>query len=336
MPNASEHVESGLVLAWIMDGDLAALDEVSDLYAAFAEGSDSSSLKGGLAGLRAAAALLRGHADVALAEAERAIGFFAGADPNALWFPPWLTAALACAELGRTGAAETYLLPERRVNVASGSLAATWARAEAWSLAAAGDPGRAAAELLTLAGSMGHAPGDQVRLAHEALRLGASASDAHAAITDPEAVLDGFLLPALRASIRARQAADAAGLSELARSLGGRRLHLLAAEHAVWASQAYEAVGDSAAAGQRREALRHLEQCALAQTPALAGLPVLAPRETEVAQRVVAGDDNRSAARRLVLSPRTVEWHMRHLYLKTGATDRTDLAAVLPILLARA
>ena len=111
----------------------------------------------------------------------------------------------------------------------------------------------------------------------------------------------------------------------------------LAAEHAVWAAQAYEAVGDAAAAAERRALLRRLRCCPTAFTPTLqGGVPTLSRREADVAVRLTSGENNRSIASTLVLSQRTVAWHVRQLYLKTGAEDRDDLRRLLELLLARA
>ena len=50
-------------------------------------------------------------------------------------------------------------------------------------------------------------------------------------------------------------------------------------------------------------------------------------REHEVLQLVAEGLDNRAAAERLVLSPRTVEKHVERLLAKTGLAKRIELVA---------
>ena len=335
VPTASEWIESGLVLSWLADADVDALDAIVDLYWPFTEGPDAAVLRGSLIGLRAATTLLRGDLEAALASAEQALPLLADVDPSGLWYPPWLTAALTVGALGRAGGTETYLLPGRRDSVAGGSIVALWARADAWSLAASGDLVSAASGLLGGAADMTHAPGDAVILLHEALRLGAPAPEVAAML--PDAVLDGWFLPRLRDSIRARATADGPALSALGQALEQRGLMLLAAEHAAWAAQAQEAVGSSAAPAERRALLRRLAACPTAQTPPLqAGVPTLSRREAEVAVRLAAGEDNRSIAASLVVSQRTVEWHVRQLYVKTGAVDRPDLRQLLRLLLSRA
>ena len=52
----------------------------------------------------------------------------------------------------------------------------------------------------------------------------------------------------------------------------------------------------------------------------------LTPREREVAALVAQAHTNAEIARRLVLSERTVETHVRSILAKLGAANRTDLA----------
>ncbi|SDS62555.1 AAA ATPase domain-containing protein [Microlunatus soli] len=53
----------------------------------------------------------------------------------------------------------------------------------------------------------------------------------------------------------------------------------------------------------------------------------LTPRETEIARLVAEAQSNREIARRLVVSERTVESHVRNALAKVGAETRTGLAA---------
>jgi DNA-binding NarL/FixJ family response regulator len=50
----------------------------------------------------------------------------------------------------------------------------------------------------------------------------------------------------------------------------------------------------------------------------------LSPREIEVLRLIVAGRTNREIADELVLSVRTVERHILHVYEKLGARNRAD------------
>jgi DNA-binding NarL/FixJ family response regulator len=57
----------------------------------------------------------------------------------------------------------------------------------------------------------------------------------------------------------------------------------------------------------------------------------LTPREREVAALAAAGLSNRAIAERLVLSRRTVENHLQHVYGKLGATSRVELPSLLEL-----
>ncbi|MEN0084510.1 MAG: LuxR C-terminal-related transcriptional regulator [Leifsonia sp.] len=58
----------------------------------------------------------------------------------------------------------------------------------------------------------------------------------------------------------------------------------------------------------------------------LAARSILTPRETEVASLVADGETNRSIARRLFVSIRTVETHVQNALVKLGLRSRTELA----------
>jgi DNA-binding CsgD family transcriptional regulator len=52
----------------------------------------------------------------------------------------------------------------------------------------------------------------------------------------------------------------------------------------------------------------------------------LTGREREIADLVAAGRTNREVAEQLVLSPKTVEAHLRNIYAKLGVRSRVELA----------
>ena len=54
----------------------------------------------------------------------------------------------------------------------------------------------------------------------------------------------------------------------------------------------------------------------------MANLSDLTPRELEILQRVVVGQTNKTIAREIDISPRTVEFHLENIYTKTGARTR--------------
>jgi ketoreductase RED2 len=59
------------------------------------------------------------------------------------------------------------------------------------------------------------------------------------------------------------------------------------------------------------------------------GWDSLTPAELRVAQAVGAGLTNAQAARRLFVSPHTVDYHLRQIYLKLGISSRVQLATYL-------
>jgi DNA-binding CsgD family transcriptional regulator len=59
----------------------------------------------------------------------------------------------------------------------------------------------------------------------------------------------------------------------------------------------------------------------------LGGPAELTPQEHQVARLLADGRTTREAAATLFLSPKTVEYHLRHVYLKLGIQSRAELAA---------
>ncbi|GAA3639392.1 helix-turn-helix transcriptional regulator [Microlunatus ginsengisoli] len=59
-------------------------------------------------------------------------------------------------------------------------------------------------------------------------------------------------------------------------------------------------------------------------------LSALTPQENAVARLVAAGRSNREIAELLVLSPKTVAYHLSHVYAKLGIRSRAELAASRP------
>ena len=63
--------------------------------------------------------------------------------------------------------------------------------------------------------------------------------------------------------------------------------------------------------------------------PAGAGADALTPAERRVAELAAGGATNREIARRLYLSPKTVEMHLRSAYRKLDLPGRSGLATAL-------
>jgi len=55
----------------------------------------------------------------------------------------------------------------------------------------------------------------------------------------------------------------------------------------------------------------------------------LTPQESQIARMLGAGQTTREAAAALFLSPKTVEYHLRHVYTKLGIHSRVELASAV-------
>jgi len=108
---------------------------------------------------------------------------------------------------------------------------------------------------------------------------------------------------------------------------------LLAAESLSEAATAHRAAGRGASARSAEISARGLlERCEGTRPPAVTvGADELTPREREVAALAAAGLSNRAIAQRLVLSRRTVENHLQHVYGKLGARSRVELPSLLEL-----
>jgi DNA-binding CsgD family transcriptional regulator len=62
---------------------------------------------------------------------------------------------------------------------------------------------------------------------------------------------------------------------------------------------------------------------------AVDGHEELTPQERQIAQLLASGRTTREAAAALFISPKTVEYHLRHVYLKLDIRSRAELAEVL-------
>ena len=66
---------------------------------------------------------------------------------------------------------------------------------------------------------------------------------------------------------------------------------------------------------------RHIDE----MLPIYASKYDLSPREQEVLASVVAGDTNRSIAKKLILSEGTIKTHVHNIMKKTGCSTRKEL-----------
>jgi DNA-binding CsgD family transcriptional regulator len=266
---------------------------------------------------------------------QEAAARFAEADATGLGALCLASLSSACAQGGdRAGAeqalgrAEAALRPG--VRMGDGELGL----ARVWRAVAGGDLVAARAQALSVAASAqasGHHAYQALAL-HQIARLGDAAS-----VADPLRLLtgtvDGPLIEAYVAHVDALAAGDATALDRAGISFAAIGANLLAAEAFAEASAAYRAQGriaSSRRSGARATAL--IERCGMPVTPALANIgdaPTLTRREREVASLAAGGLSNRAIAERLVVSVRTVEHHLEHVYQKLGVNHRGELAALL-------
>jgi DNA-binding CsgD family transcriptional regulator len=167
---------------------------------------------------------------------------------------------------------------------------------------------------------------------HDAARLGGSAQVA-SRLRGLAGVIHGPVVPLYAAHAMALTAQDGTALDEVAASFEAIGGMLLAAEAATEAAVAHRAAGHKQAArASAARASTLVGQCEGARTPALRLLeqpPLLTPREREIASLVAAGFSNRAIAERLILSVRTVDNHLQHVFDKLGIRRRNELERLI-------
>jgi DNA-binding CsgD family transcriptional regulator len=207
-------------------------------------------------------------------------------------------------------------------------------QARGWVAAAAGDHPRAIhhlEEAVRLAASLGDRVGEAAAL-HAMARIGRPRRVvARLAALAPQ--IEGRLAPARLHHVDALAAGDGAALERSSSEFEGLGADLLAAEAAADAAVARRRAGDTrAAAAAERRASILAERCENPRTPALRALDLrvrLTPAELEAARLAAAGRSNKEIAEVLVLSVRTVENRLQHVYEKLGVSGRRELAAAL-------
>ena len=245
---------------------------------------------------------------------------------------PFLPAVLgelahAAALLGDLPAAEKALVQAERFTARSAGVFQLWvALARPWVAAAHGELSRA----VTLALDLAKHAQDRGQLAfqilalHDVARLGRP-QQVDALLRVLVAGVEGQLAPLYAAHATALVADDGAALDNVASAFATVGVNLMAAEAATEAACAYRAAGlrSSALAASRRAATL-AAACEGARTPALDLLiqpPDLTLREREIAGLAARGLPSRAIAERLVISARTVDNALQHVYGKLGLTS---------------
>lgn len=94
------------------------------------------------------------------------------------------------------------------------------------------------------------------------------------------------------------------------------------------ALEIFDGLGAAPAAAQAAVELRATG--ATSQPRGASRMTLLTPQERQIATMLAGGMSTRETASALFLSPKTVEYHLRHVYTKLDVHSRADLAAVLP------
>lgn len=153
-----------------------------------------------------------------------------------------------------------------------------------------------------------------------------------------QALADALAGPQARAEERYRQAVDQLSTTETA--VEGYRARLLYGEwlrranrrsearmHLRSAHEAFTTMGAEAFAARAGRELAATGEAVRRQIAGAADLTALTAQESAVARLAAAGETNPRIASTLFLSPRTVEWHLRKVYMKLGIASRRELTA---------
>jgi DNA-binding CsgD family transcriptional regulator len=207
-------------------------------------------------------------------------------------------------------------------------------QAQGWIAVAQGHMGEAR-ETFLRAGADGERIGDLVgalAALHCAARIGYP-KDVAAQIAELAVQVEGVLAKARRAHVEALAAGDAEALLAVSSDFEAMGALLLATEAAADAAVSWERRGDLRRKASARQRAAWLSgQCPGAQTPALLATESrvrLTPAEREAALLAASGLSNRKIAQQLVISVRTVENRLQHVYGKLGVTRRSALADAL-------
>jgi DNA-binding CsgD family transcriptional regulator len=207
-------------------------------------------------------------------------------------------------------------------------------QARAWTAVAGGDLPEAL-HLLDEAATVGENNGHLVGAAaavHGLARLG-HAKQVTSRLAALAEQIQGELTAARLAHTRSLARRDPNGLDNASVAFEAMGADLLAAEAAADAAIAWQHAADPrrAAVAQHRAATL-AQRCQGATTPALQALETrarLTPAERDTALLAAAGHCNKEIAALLLLSVRTVENRLQHVYEKLGVSGREKLSEAL-------
>jgi DNA-binding CsgD family transcriptional regulator len=248
-----------------------------------------------------------------------------------------LAAALALA--GRVAQAEDALTaasPDPDADPAYLYNAVDLLHTRAWVAAAAGHVGRARTELREmerLASEIGDLAGLAAAL-HSTVRLddGQRCRPVVERLAALATQMDGALVPARLAHARGLAAGNPHTLEQAAAAFAETGAGLLAAEAAADAAARWHLRGEPRrGAAASRLAYAYQSGCEGAAPTLRSGgrRPVLTPAERDAAELALRGHSNKAIAAELVLSVRTIENRLQHVYEKLGINGRGELADAL-------
>lgn len=315
------------ILLFYVARDQATTDRWDDAVAGYTEGIQLAREAGQATDLTACLAGLswlearRGDADACLAHAEEALAI--AGEHHLGFFQTWAMTALAERELGlgRTDAAldrfralDSVLDDLGLVDV-DASPAADMVEAMV-RLGMTDEAGALAASLTERA----EVKGQPWSLARAARAAG---------LTCPDTDVDVCFSVALAYHQHTPDAFEAAR-TELAYGSRLRRMkrRVDSRPHLRSALATFERLGAVPWADQAASELRATGETA--QRRSATGLDHLTPQELQVASMLAGGRTTREAAAALFLSPKTIEYHLRNVYLKLGIRSRAELAGAVP------
>ena len=209
-----------------------------------------------------------------------------------------------------------------------------YARARAWTAAAEGDLAMAQRAALAAADDSGQFLLTEITFCHDALRLGHPASAIATRLTRLADRADAELARAMAAHATAAADHDPGALHAAADRFAAAGAMLLAAEAQAAAARTYAGQGHTGNARSAASRARQLAAaCPGARTPLLDAppAPALTAREQQVAQLAAQGLTSDQIAQQLVISVRTAESHLYHVFRKLGAHSRDELHALLTV-----